>query len=97
MTNLIHIKMNIKEIANKTIDFSIKRAIEIAGATLIILSLLLISSLLSYSPEDPNFIFPENTEIKNLLGSKGSFVSDILFQSMGLISFLIPVTIFLQE
>ena len=86
--------MNIKEIANKTIDFSIKRAIEIAGATLIILSLLLISSLLSYSPEDPNFIFPENTEIKNLLGSKGSFVSDILFQSMGLISFLIPFTIF---
>ncbi len=86
--------MNIKEIANKTIDFAIKRAIEIAGATLIILSLLLISSLLSYSPEDPNFIFPENTEIKNLLGSKGSFVSDILFQSMGLISFLIPVTIF---
>ena len=86
--------MNIKEIANKTIDFAIKRTIEIAGATLIIFSILLISSLLSYSPEDPNFIFPENTEIKNLLGSKGSFVSDILFQSMGLISFLIPVTIF---
>ena len=86
--------MNIKEIANKTANFTVKKAVELIGITLIILSLLLISSLLSYSPEDPNFIFPENTEIKNLLGSKGSFISDILFQSMGLISFLIPVTIF---
>ncbi len=86
--------MNIKQIANKTIDFTIKKAVELIGATLIILSILLISSLLSYSPDDPNFIFPENTEINNLLGSKGSFISDIFFQSMGLISFLIPFTIF---
>ena len=86
--------MNIKEIADKTLDFTIKKAVQLFGGALIILSVLLIISLLSYSPEDPNFIFPENAEVKNLLGSKGSFISDILFQSIGLVSFLIPITIF---
>ena len=94
MSNLIHTKMNIKEIADKTLDFTIKKAVQLFGSALIILSVLLIISLLSYSPEDPNFIFPENVEVKNLLGSKGSFISDILFQSIGLVSFLIPITIF---
>ena len=51
-------------------------------------------SLISYSPEDPNFIFPENAEIKNLLGAKGSYTSDILYQSIGLISLLIPISFF---
>jgi len=94
VSNLIHTKMNIKEIADKTLDFTIKKAVQLFGSALIILSVLLIISLLSYSPEDPNFIFPENVEVKNLLGSKGSFISDILFQSIGLVSFLIPITIF---
>ena len=49
---------------------------------------MLLASLLTYSPEDPNFIFPDNTEIKNLLGFQGSFISDLLFQSIGLISYL---------
>jgi len=58
------------------------------------LSILLLISLISYSPEDPNFIFPENAEIKNLLGIKGSFTADILYQSIGLISLLIPISFF---
>ena len=40
----------------------------------------------TYSPEDPNFIFPDNTEIKNFFGFRGSFVSDLFFQSVGLIA-----------
>jgi S-DNA-T family DNA segregation ATPase FtsK/SpoIIIE len=51
--------------------------------------------LLSYAPGDPNFIFPDNTEIKNILGSRGSFVSDLFFQSIGLISILISITLFI--
>ena len=51
-------------------------------------------SLTTYSPEDPNFIFPENTKIKNLLGFQGSYISDLFFQSIGLIAYLIPVTFF---
>ena len=58
------------------------------------LSILLLTSLITYSPEDSNFIFPNNSEIKNLLGIKGSYVSDIFYQSIGLISLLIPISIF---
>ena len=94
MTNLIHIKMNIKEITDKSLDFAIKRIAEFFGIGLIILSFLLFVALLTYSPEDPNFIFPSNTQINNLLGFKGSYTSDLFLQSIGLISFLIPFTIF---
>ena len=40
-----------------------------------------------------NFIFPDNSEIKNLLGYKGSFVADIFYQSIGLISLLFCITV----
>jgi len=87
--------MDIKNIANSIVNFVIKRLIEISGILISILGALLLISLFSYSPEDPNFIFPENTEIKNLLGFKGSYTSDLFFQSVGLIAFLIPLTFIL--
>jgi len=80
------------EFISKIGSFCIKRLAELMGLCLIIISLFLLISLLSYSPEDPNFIFPENTIVKNLMGSKGSYVSDLFFQSFGLISILIPIT-----
>ena len=86
--------MNIKNFAQKIIDFAIKRIAELSGISLIAISILLFISLISYSPDDPNFIFPENTEIKNVLGFKGSFVADIFFQSIGLMSILVSATIF---
>ena len=86
--------MEIKTFFNKIFDFSLKRFAELIGLLLIISSILLFLSLITYSPDDPNFIFPENTEINNILGSKGSFTSDIFYQSIGLISILIPITIF---
>ena len=54
--------------------------------------ILIIIALLTYTPDDPNFIFPENTEIKNFFGFRGSFVSDLFFQSVGLIAYLISLT-----
>ena len=86
--------MEIKKLANNSLNFIIKRFIELFGLGISITSLLLFASLLSYSPEDPNFIFPENTEIHNILGFKGSFVSDLFFQSLGLISILVAVSLF---
>jgi len=88
------LKMNIKKIANTALEFTIKRLIEILGILIILTGILLFIALISYSPEDPNFIFPENTEIKNMLGFQGSYVSDLFFQSIGFISFLIPITFF---
>jgi S-DNA-T family DNA segregation ATPase FtsK/SpoIIIE len=87
--------MEIKKILENTSNFLIKRFIEVLGLFISILSVLLLIALLSYAPEDPNFIFPDNTEIKNILGSRGSFVSDLFFQSIGLISILISITLFI--
>ena len=87
--------MEIKKILENTSNFLIKRLIEVFGLFISILSVLLLIALLSYSPEDPNFIFPDNTEIKNILGLKGSFVSDLFFQSIGLISILTSITLFI--
>ena len=85
--------MNIKKTANLLINFAFKRLAEIFGIVIFFSGLVLLTSLLTYSPEDPNFIFPENTEIQNILGFQGSYISDLFFQSVGLISFLIPVTL----
>ena len=85
--------MNIKNIANLTFIFILRRLIEILGLVVLILGFLLLISLLTYSPQDPNFIFPESTQIKNLLGYQGSYVSDLFFQSIGLIAFLIPISL----
>ena len=85
--------MNIKKTANLLINFAFKRLAEIFGIVIFFAGLLLLISLLSYSPEDPNFIFPKNTEIKNILGIRGSIISDLFFQSVGLISYLISITL----
>ena len=86
--------MIIKNYINKIADFTLRRLAELTGLFLIIISILLLISLATYSPQDPTFIFPENQEIRNILGVRGSFVADIFFQSVGLISFLVPISFF---
>ena len=85
--------MNIKKTANLLINFAIKRLAEIFGILISLSGVMLFLALVTYSPNDPNFIFPENTKIENLMGFHGSFVSDLLFQSVGLIAYLIPFTL----
>jgi len=84
--------MNIKKTANLLINFTIKRLAEIFGVIIFSGGVILLIALITYSPDDPNFIFPENTKIKNLLGFQGSFVSDLFFQSIGLIAYLVSFT-----
>ena len=88
--------MKLKVLANNALNFGINRVIEIAGICFVIAGILLLSSLVSFSPDDPNFIFPDNTEIKNILGFRGSFTADIFFQSFGLIVLLIPFTLIIS-
>ena len=85
--------MEFKKLANNTINFGINRIIETAGIAFVIIGLLLLVSLATFSPDDPNFIFPDNTEIKNLLGFNGSYTADLFFQTFGLIALLIPFTL----
>ena len=84
--------MDIKKITNTLLIFIIKRLIEIVGILISLFGILIFISLISYSPNDPNFIFPENTKIENFLGFHGSYLSDLFFQSIGLIAYLIPIT-----
>ena len=84
--------MDIKKLTNLVIIFTINRLIEIIGILVILIGFLLLIALISYSPADPNFIFPENTQIENLLGFRGSYVSDLFFQSVGFIAYLIPLS-----
>ena len=72
--------MKLKIIANNAINFVINRVIEIIGVAILLAGALLLASLISFSPKDPNFIFPDNTEIINILGFRGSFTADIFFQ-----------------
>ena len=85
--------MNIKKTANLLLNFAIKRLAEIFGLIIFFAGILLILSLLTYSPEDPNFIFPNNKKINNIFGYHGSFISDLFFQSFGLMSYLISLTL----
>ena len=84
--------MNIKKTANLLINFTIKRLAEIFGIIISVAGIMLLIALITYSPEDPNFVFPNNTVINNLLGFKGSFISDLFFQSIGLIAYLVSFT-----
>ena len=85
--------MDFKNLLINARNIVLYKIIETIGIGIIILGLLFFLSLITYSPNDPNFIFSENKEIKNLLGFKGSLVSDFFFQAIGLVSFLIPLSI----
>ncbi len=85
--------MKFKKLANNTINFGINRIIEVCGISIVFIGFFLLISIASFSPDDPNFIFPDNTEIKNLLGFRGSYTADLFFQTLGLVVFLIPFTL----
>ena len=88
--------MEFKKLANNIINFGINRVIEIAGIGILLTGILLLVYLIDFSPDDPNFIFPENTVIKNVLGFRGSFISDIFFQSFGLVALLVPFSLIIS-
>ena len=68
-------------------SFLRKRLIESLGTLLIFTGIFLLAIIISYSPDDPNFIYtPENVEINNIGGFYGSVISDFYLQSLGLIS-----------
>ena len=85
--------MNIKNTVGKARDFTLKRLIEFIGILILFFAILVFLALISYSPNDPNFIYPKNQEINNILGINGSIAADFLLQSIGLICYFLPVTL----
>ena len=83
------------QILTKINNFTKNRLLEFLGIALVLVSIFLLLSIVTYSPSDPNFIYtPENTEIKNIGGFYGSIISDFLLQSLGLISILLIINFF---
>ena len=79
---------------NTLTKFLNNRIVELMGIFLIIFSICLLLAILTNSPDDPNLLYtPENKKINNLLGLRGSIVSDFLLQSIGLISFLFIINL----
>ena len=73
-------------------NFIKKRLIEFCGITLLFIGIFLLAIIATYSPSDPNFIYnQENSQIENIGGFYGSFISDFLLQSFGLISFFLII------
>jgi len=68
----------------------------ILGVVLLVLSSFILLSLISYSSQDPSWSFSasEATDIHNLGGRVGSFLSDAFLQSLGLVSYLFGISLF---
>ena len=81
-------------IYNNVANFVKKRTFELMGLLLIFSSLALTLSFITYSPNDPSFIYGgDGKTIKNFFGIYGGIISDFLLQSFGLIAFLIVGTL----
>ena len=72
--------LKIKNIDLKAFIFD--RLVEIFAIGLFLLAILLSLAVVSYTPDDPNFIFSEAQKVKNLLGINGSIISDFFFNQL---------------
>jgi S-DNA-T family DNA segregation ATPase FtsK/SpoIIIE len=70
-----------------------ERLSEVAGVGLLALSLMVAVSLMSYSPGDPAWYFKETSRLttENLIGPAGAFLSEALFQLLGLAAYSVVV------
>jgi S-DNA-T family DNA segregation ATPase FtsK/SpoIIIE len=73
-----------------------RRLSELGGFLLCVAGLLILLSLASYVPLDPslNATGASTSRIHNWIGPVGSHTADILFQLMGWVAYLVPLTLF---
>ena len=66
-----------------SVDFIHRRLIELGGLVLLALALICTLSLVTYSPDDPNFNHATANAATNLLGRPGAHLADLLLQTVG--------------
>jgi len=71
-----------------------KRLNELTGVLLLSLGLVMLLSLVSYHAQDPSWDTASVNRPINLVGYLGSYLSDLLYQSFGLVAFLFPFACF---
>jgi DNA segregation ATPase FtsK/SpoIIIE, S-DNA-T family len=70
-----------------------RRLLEALGFALLLASLLLVLVLLTYDPRDGSLNTAVDTAPRNFLGHDGAILADLLWQGIGLASFLIPIVL----
>jgi len=85
----------LSDIAHKTPEgFSLRRlAMQTAGLALLVAAVLLALALATYSAADPSWNHAVDQPVTNALGYFGACLSDLLFQSIGLGAWLLPVVL----
>ncbi len=73
----------------RRMNLSVELKKEMLGVALIGVFLFLFVSLLSYHPLDPSFHTVTDAAARNLCGKAGSYLSDLLIQLFGLMSYLL--------
>ena len=73
--------------------FLFNRLLEISGVASILLSAFILISIVSYSAFDPSILNINNYDVKNIGGSIGANISEVLIQFFGYSSFLICIVL----
>ncbi|HEV2802624.1 MAG TPA: DNA translocase FtsK [Pyrinomonadaceae bacterium] len=68
---------------------------EIIAIALFALGLMLTLCLVFFNPNDPSLNSAGQDETRNLVGPVGAYVSDLMLQTVGLASYLLPLLLFL--
>src|SRR5262249_4624599 len=68
-----------------------RRVIEALGLALLLACILLVLMLITYDPRDSSLNTAVDAPPNNFLGHQGAVLADLLWQSLGLASFLIPM------
>jgi S-DNA-T family DNA segregation ATPase FtsK/SpoIIIE len=65
---------------------------ESAAIAMAVVALVMLTALVTYSPQDPAFTFAgDSTEVHNAIGPVGALFADVLFFLFGRPAFLFPV------
>jgi S-DNA-T family DNA segregation ATPase FtsK/SpoIIIE len=72
--------------------FASRRAAEMTGLALIVLIVMLMAALASWSVDDPSLNNATDGRVRNLMGKPGAIVSDVLMQlfGLGVVAVLLP-------
>jgi S-DNA-T family DNA segregation ATPase FtsK/SpoIIIE len=68
---------------------------DLSAAFCVILGIFSLLSILSYSPNDPSLFLATDDTIHNLLGRHGATFADVILETLGWSSLIIPITFFM--
>src|SRR5882724_13470389 len=74
-------------------DFLRRRMMELVGAAVAGLGVVLLLALFTYSPGDPSLNHATGRAPHNIVGMPGAYISDLLLQTFGLAIVLVPVAL----